>query len=485
MAIKMIPQEVVNKKNIFIKTFGCQMNEYDSEKILTLLQNSHYCVADYKSADLIIINTCSVREKAEKKLYDFLGRLRLLKKTKPNLIIGVAGCVAQQEGEKILKRCPAVNFVVGTHNLSLVPDLVREAENNAAPSVVIDYRADWELELPDELRNTPLKNYIDFSNTAAITHAFGNYYSPVRALIAIQRGCNKRCAYCVVPTTRGVEVSRSLNEIIREVKFKTQNGATEIMLLGQTVNSYGKDLSPKTSFEHLVRSVAEIPQISRIRFMSPHPQDVTEDFIKLYRNNEVPQLCPSIHLPIQSGSNRILKLMNRNYKVERYLEIVEMLRSARPDIAITSDFIVAFPTETEEDFEQTLAVMNRLRYCFSFSFKYSPRPNTIAKTNFSKADEISSAVANERLAKLQALQQELSLEYNKQFVGKTVSVLPEDVNLQTGVVRGRTPHGLLVVASCEGFALAEKLQQGKEVDVLVDKHRPVALKGVLANSSLL
>ena len=253
------------------------------------------------------------------------------------------------------------------------------------------------------------------------------------------------------------------------------------MLLGQTVNSYGKDLSPKTSFENLVISVAKIPEVTRIRFMSPHPQDVTEDFIKLYQNNETTQLCPSIHLPLQSGSNRILKLMNRNYNVERYLEIVEMLRSARPDIAITSDFIVAFPTETEEDFEQTLDIINRVKYSFSFSFKYSPRPNTVAKANFSKADEISNIIANERLAKLQALQKELSLIYNKQFVGKTVSVLIEDTNLQTGILRGRTPHGILVIASFSPLSppeqLLTKLCLGKEVDVLVDKCSPVALKG--------
>ena len=469
-----VQKKYLYKKNIFIKTFGCQMNEYDSEKILTLLQNDYCCVSDYKLADLIIVNTCSVREKAEKKLYDFLGRLAKLKKAGHRFIIGVAGCVAQQEGEKILKRCRAVNFVVGTHNISLIPTLVREAENNAKPCAVVNHRNGWESEVPDEMCRTPLGSYIDFSNTITINHAFGNYYSLVRALIAIQRGCNKHCSYCVVPTTRGVEISRSPNEIIKEIQFKVHNGASEVMLLGQTVNSYGKDLSPKISFEDLVRQIAEIEHISRIRFMSPHPQDVTKDFIKLYK--EIPQLCPSIHLPLQSGNNRILKLMNRNYKVERYLEIVEMLREARSDIAITSDFIVAFPTETEDEFEQTLDIMKQVKYCFSFSFKYSHRPNTTAKTNFfGSADEVNNAVASNRLSRLQELQKELSLAYNSQFVGKSTSVLLEVVNLQTNTLRGRNPYGLLVEAV--GDSTMANLKQGSEVDVLVEGYSPVILKG--------
>ncbi|MDR2338397.1 MAG: tRNA (N6-isopentenyl adenosine(37)-C2)-methylthiotransferase MiaB [Deltaproteobacteria bacterium] len=460
-------------RKVFIKTFGCQMNAYDSEKILTLLQHSYRSVPDYQAADLVIINTCSVREKAEKKLYDLLGRLAVLKKLKTDLVVGVAGCVAQQEGEKILKRSSIVNFVVGTHHISLIPALVREAENGKAKSVVIDYQADWELPISDELSQTALENYVDFSNT----QTFGNYYSKVRALVAIQRGCNKHCSYCVVPTTRGVELSRDPREVEREIKFKIQHGASEVMLLGQTVNSYGKGLAGRggVTFENLVRRIAEIDGVKRIRFMSPHPQDVTQDFVKLYA--EVPQLCPSIHLPLQAGSNRILRLMNRNYKVERYLEIVAMLHEVRPDLALTSDFIVAFPTETDEEFEETLSVMRKLEYSFSFSFKYSSRPNTLAQAKFGNPDLIPQAIAKNRLERVQELQKELSLKYNSKFLGQKMQILVE--NITNGVVRGRSPHNVLV--EIIDNLIVTSLKVGDEIEVVGESCSPFVIKGTILN----
>ncbi len=466
-------------KNIFIKTFGCQMNEYDSERLLTLLQKGFRSVADYKSADVVIVNTCSVREKAEKKLYDLLGRLRLFKKVKPHLIVGVVGCVAQQEGEKIIKRAPIVDFVVGTHNLSLVPALIAEAEEKKEKSVVVDYRGDWDLEVSDELGETPLEDYLDFNNI----NTFGNFYSKTRALVAIQRGCDKHCSYCVVPTTRGRELSRGMSEIEREIKFKVQNGASEVMLLGQTVNSYvrvgGLSCPDRISFEDLVRRVADIQGVQRIRFMSPHPQDVTDDFIKLFA--EIPKLCPSIHLPMQSGNNRILKLMCRNYTVERYLEIVAKLRQVRPDIAITSDFIVGFPTETEDEFADTLAVIHDVQYSFLFSFKYSPRPNTLAIKKYSESEHIINDVAQHRLRQLQELQKELSLKFNQQFIGREMQVLVEKiVYCDNGkrVIRGRNPQNILVEIDSEQ---KEALLNATEITVCGESASPFAVRGKFVN----
>ncbi|MCL4154093.1 UNVERIFIED_CONTAM: hypothetical protein GTU68_041486 [Idotea baltica] len=354
------------------------MNEYDSEKMYALLSETHRPVADAESADVVIVNTCSVREKAEQKLYSLLGRLAILKKKRPGLVVGVSGCVAQQEGKTILSRNAAVDFVIGTHNLSLVPSLVERAKDGHSPSVAIDYREE--------------------SSEKANSSAF---YSPVRAMVAIQRGCNKMCSFCVVPRTRGPQVSRDPQEVLKEIRLKARLGAKEVMLLGQTVNSYGMDLSPRFRFERLVREIAEIEGIERIRFISPHPAEFRKEFIQLYR--DLPQLCPHIHLPLQSGSNRILKLMNRNYKRERYLDIVAEMREARPSIALSTDIIVGFPGETDEEYEETLDVMRRVKYATSFSFTYSVRPETVAQASYTEADLVPKDVSYQRLRRLQDL----------------------------------------------------------------------------------
>ncbi len=403
-------QKNTPEQKVFIKTYGCQMNEYDSEKMFQLLSNNYSRVEDINAANLVIVNTCSVREKGEHKLFSLLGGLRELKEKNPDLVLGVGGCVAQQEGENIIKRNSAVDFVVGTHNLSLIPSLIENVKSGRGSQVAIDYREDWES-LPEVEQPLDAEGVLNFSST------------PARALVAIQRGCNKKCAFCVVPTTRGPEVSRDAEEILREIKLKVRLGAKEVLLLGQTVNSYGRDLTPRYPFEDLIKRIAEIDGVARIRFTSPHPAEVKESFIKLYA--EVPQLCPHIHLPLQSGSDRILKLMNRNYRIARYLEIVSNLKEIVPHIAITSDIIVGFPTETEEDYLASLDVMEKIRYSTVYSFKYSKRPNTKAIEQFKPEDEIPSDIASSRLTKLQALQDQHSHNFNKQFVDSEMEVLIE------------------------------------------------------------
>ncbi len=401
------------------------MNEYDSEKVVRMLAPGFQPASTVKDADLVVINTCSVREKGEHKLFSLLGSLRELKRERPEMIVGVMGCVAQQEGETIAKRNSAVDFVVGTHNVSLLPSLVDAVRDGRGRQIAVDYRDEWE-DLP-----------LDFG-VSELDGAGASAWLPnrVRALVSIQRGCNKNCSYCVVPTTRGKEISRDPAEILREVTLKARQGSKEVLLLGQTVNSFGRDLTPRFPFENLIRQIAEVPGIERIRFTSPHPAEVKAPFLQLYR--EIPSLAPHIHMPLQSGSDRILKLMNRNYRTARYREIVEEVRSYRPEIAVTTDIIVGFPTETEEDFENTLALVEEVGFHSSFSFKYSRRPNTTAIEEFPLEAEIPADVAQCRLQRLQDLQDRLSAEKNARMVGKPVEVLVEHVR------NVETPHGVSI-----------------------------------------
>lgn len=424
------------------------------------LADTHFPVAEIEDADVVIINTCSVREKAEHKLFSLLGTLKVAKENNPHLVVGVGGCVAQQEGQAIIRKSPVVDFVYGTHNISLVPSLVKRAVNSSQPQVAVDYREEWE-ELPDE--------FIPLVKPGVET------VIPLRALIAIQRGCNKNCAFCVVPTTRGPEVSRSVDEILREIRIKVSAGAREIMLLGQTVNSYGKDLSPRVRFEDLLKRVSEISGVERIRFTSPHPQDVRKEFVDLY--DSVPQLCPHIHLPLQSGSNRILKLMNRNYSRERYLEIVASLRERRPDIAISTDIIVGFPGETEADFQDTLEIVEKVGFHMSYAFMYSPRPNTVSQATM-REEQVASDVSSARLYVLQAVQDRLCKERNEAWLGKEVEVLLEDIGRHSsGSLRGRTRHNVLAEISGEGMKI------GDTVRARVSFAGPYGIRGELLENS--
>jgi len=410
-----IPQSA--KPGVYIKTYGCQMNEYDTEKLKKILSPNYQTVPAPEQADLILINTCSVRDKPEQKLYSMLGQLQELKRENPNLMIGVGGCVAQQEGETIVKRSKAVDLVFGTHNLSLVPSMIDLRKQGSAPQVAVDYRDEWE-ELP------------------------AGFYEAekIAAFISISRGCNKNCTYCIVPTTRGQEVSRHPNEIMREARIAAHRGAKEITLLGQTVNSYGLDLKPRLKFSDLIRMLSEIENIKRIRFVSPHPQEVRQDFIDLVCEN--PKVCRHIHMPLQAGSDRILKLMNRNYRKDKYLSIIDAIKSRVPDMALTTDIIVGFPGETEAEFLETVEVMKQVEYDNSYSFIFSPRPGT-------KASEMEDTVPYEEklrwLQHLQKTQEEIAASRLKQRVGSIGEILIDSVNSHDPTkLQGRLSQNIIV-----------------------------------------
>lgn len=406
-----------DKPGVYIKTFGCQMNEYDTSKLKKILEDGYQSVDRPENADLILINTCSVRDKPEQKLYSMLGELSSLKKKNPKLLIGVGGCVAQQEGETIVKRSKAVDLVFGTHNLSLVPSMINMRKQGAAPQVSVDYRDEWE-DLPAGFPET----------------------QKVSVFVSISRGCNKNCTYCIVPTTRGKEVSRHPNEIIREARIAAHRGAKEIVLLGQTVNSYGLDLNPRMKFSDLIRKVSEVESIKRIRFTSPHPQEVKQDFIDLVCENS--KICRHIHMPLQAGSDKILKAMNRNYRRQRYLDIIAQIKERVPEMAITTDIIVGFPGETEDDFLETLDLMKQVKFENSYSFIFSSRPGTVAEN---LDDPISYEEKLKWLQLLQTTQEDIISENLKSWVGKQGVILVDGPSVNNpNRMQGRLSQNILV-----------------------------------------
>jgi len=385
---------------VYIKTFGCQMNEHDSETILNLLIPFNYRpTGDPKKADLILVNTCSVREKSEHKFYSFLGRLKKFKENgNGRVILGVGGCVAQQEGERILERAPYVDLVFGTHNIYLLPDLINKFKESHTPQIATNFNND---------------NYAGLSP--------GPFrLSPVKAYVTIMEGCDNFCSFCVVPFVRGREKSRPSSEIIEEVKQQVSSGVKEVILLGQNVNSYGNKVPGELTFPQLLRELNKIDGLERIRFTTSHPKDLSEDLINCF--GELSKLCPHIHLPLQSGSNRILKLMNRGYTREEYLSKVKKLREVCPEIGITTDLIVGFPGETEEDFQATLEMVSEVEYDEFFSFKYSDRPKTRASQYPNKLPEEEKA---RRLYLLQEKQKPITLKKNHHLVGKILEILVE------------------------------------------------------------
>jgi tRNA-2-methylthio-N6-dimethylallyladenosine synthase len=402
---------------VYIKTYGCQMNEYDTEKLKKILEDKYCSVDKPEDAELILINTCSVRDKPEQKLYSMLGQLQELKKKNPSLMIGVGGCVAQQEGETIVKRSKTVDLVFGTHNLSLVPSMLELRKNGSAPQVAVDYRDEWE-DLPAGFRNV----------------------EKVSAFVSISRGCNKNCTYCIVPTTRGKEVSRHPNEVLREVRIAAHRGAKEIVLLGQTVNSYGRDLNPKMSFVDLMRKVAEVEAIKRIRFTSPHPQEVRSDFIDLVCDS--PKVCKHIHMPLQAGSDRILKLMNRNYRKAKYLSIIDAIYSRVPEMSITTDIIVGFPGETESEFLETVEIMKQVEFENSYSFIFSPRPGTVAEN---LEDPVPYEEKLKWLQHLQKVQEEISGKRLARWVGRQDQILIDgSTSYNPNLMQGRLSQNIVV-----------------------------------------
>jgi tRNA-2-methylthio-N6-dimethylallyladenosine synthase len=389
----------LDKKKLYIHTFGCQMNIQDSEKMAALLNESGYAATeDPKQADLIIVNTCSIREKAAQKIVSQLGRYRTLKEDNPHLLIGVGGCLAQQWGDRFFKRVPHLDLVFGTHQIHRLPGMVDRLERSAGRIVETGF---CERVCSLDIEAQPLAG------------AVGTF-------VTIMQGCNNFCAYCVVPHLRGREESRPVEEIVREVETLAGQGIREVTLLGQNVNSYGKSRQDAPDFADLIHAVGRIAGIERIRFTTSHPKDLSPKLIASFK--EVPSLCGHIHLPFQSGSDRVLKLMKRGYTAADYIEKVAALRRVCPDIAITSDVIVGFPGEGEDDFQATLALMREVRFDNLFSFQYSEREGTAAA---GMDHQVSSDIKRRRLVLLQALQAEHTLEKNRACVGRMETLLVE------------------------------------------------------------
>lgn len=390
-----------------IITFGCQMNVNDSFWLSRSLQRRGFVESPLEQAEIVILNTCSVRDKPEQKVYAALGRIKYETRRVPNSFAVVAGCVAQQIGAGFFERFPQVRLVVGGDGLAMAPDAIERLHVDPA----------LRLNLTDFSEVYPERD------PALPAHGEGDI--PPVAYVNIMQGCDNFCTYCIVPFTRGRQKSRSPEAILDECRALIDNGAKEITLLGQNVNSYGLDkhASGDTSFAQLLRRVAELPGLARLRFVTPHPKDLSPDVITMFA--ELPNLCPRLHLPLQAGSDRVLARMNRKYDMARYMSLVEALRTARPDIALSTDLIVGFPGETEEQFQETLAAVRAVDFMSSFSFCYSDRPGTAASRHEEKVEP---AEKLHRLERLQALQEGLSSKWLKARVGCETEVLLEDVS---------------------------------------------------------
>ena len=409
---------VNSAKKLYIETFGCQMNVNDSETMVSLLKELAYEPTDSpSSADLIILNTCCIRAKAEQKVYSELGRLKDLKRGGRRVILGVGGCIAQQMGDRLFKRVPYLDLVFGTHSLHLLPEMVRAAERGERVS-----------------RN-------DFLDSETRRDLFPRWdaQSGISRFVTVMQGCDNFCSYCIVPYVRGREVSRRSAEILRDIREMAEAGVREVTLLGQNVNSYGLKSPGEPDFAGLLRSVAEIDGIERIRFTTSHPKDMSSSLIDCFSDLE--KLCGHIHLPAQSGSDRILERMNRGYTRREYLEKIAALKQARPDIAVTGDMIVGFPGETEDDFSQTLSLMEEVGYADLFSFVFSARRETAAAKY---PDGLTRREKEERLSRLQKCQDRLSLARNESLVGTCQEVLVEGESRRSGQIFGRTGGNRIV-----------------------------------------
>ena len=409
-------------QRFFIETFGCQMNEHDSEKIAGLLAHQGMvAVNSAEEADLFILNTCSVREKAAQKVYSRLGEVKKRRKSHPHFIIGVVGCVAQQEGEEMVKKAPFVDLVVGTHMYHAIPDLLEEIKRKHCRSTHRVATEFLKARAPFEIEQVMRQN------------AF-------RANITIMEGCNKRCSFCIVPFTRGKERNRPAARILEEARRAVARGYVEILLLGQTVNSYKDPTNRKFKFADLLAQVARIPGIQRVRFTSPHPREFDDDSIAVI--GEMETICNQVHLPVQSGSTAVLKRMRRQYTRERYLELVEKFRRCARPVALSTDIIVGFPGEREGDFEQTLSLIKQVEFESIFSFKYSPRPYTEAA---SWPDKVPDEEKTRRLMVLQRLQKGIQLRLHRErYLGRPFEVLVEGTARDRVQRYGRTTTNKIV-----------------------------------------
>jgi len=427
---------VTDKKSVFIKTYGCQMNVYDSERMSDTLAPLGYAAADSpESADLVILNTCHIREKAAEKVYSELGRLRVMKAARAaegrETLIAVAGCVAQAEGEEIIARAPVVDMVFGPQTYHRLPELidrVRAGERPAATEGQAPARpkvVETEFPLDDK-----------FDHLAAPTETAVRSRG-VTAFLTVQEGCDKFCTFCVVPYTRGSEASRPIAHIAEEARRLVAAGVREITLLGQNVNAYhGTDEEGRSvGLAGLLARLSELPRLARIRYTTSHPRDLDDALIAAHADN--PKLMPYLHLPVQSGSDRILAAMNRRHTAADYLALVHRIRTARPDMALSGDFIVGFPGETDDDFEATMEIVRAVDYAACFSFKYSPRPGTPAATMDGQVPE---AVKSERLYRLQALIEAQQTAFAERLIGRTLPVLFDKPGRRAGQIVGRSPY---------------------------------------------
>jgi len=415
------PESIPKTKGLFIKTYGCQMNVYDSERMRDVLKPLGYSPVDSpEQADLVVLNTCHIREKATEKMFSELGRLRDLKKdTGGALRIAVAGCVAQAEGDEIMRRQPAVDMVVGPQAYHRLPEMIARLARKTGDMLETDFAADEKFDALPKTRE------VDGPS----------------AFLAVQEGCDKFCSFCVVPYTRGAEYSRGVDAIVAEARELARQGVSEIVLLGQNVNAWhgappAHDAGAgEWGLGSLIRHIAKLGGVERIRYTTSHPSDMTDDLIEAHRDIE--QLAPFLHLPVQAGSDRILKAMNRKHTAEGYLRIIERARQARPDIAIASDFIVGFPGETDRDFEDTLALVKAVGFAQAYSFKYSPRPGTPAAGMQLQVEE---AVKDERLARLQRLLNDQAQAFNDATIGRRVKVLFSRQGRRQGQALGYSPY---------------------------------------------
>ena len=432
-------------KKIFIKSYGCQMNVYDSNRIKDLFETKGYIpTLDMDMADIVVLNTCHIREKAAEKVYSDIGRIekKRSKLKKNNYKLIVAGCVAQAEGQEIIKRAPRVDFVVGPQSYQNLPLMIQKND---------DFVCD------DFLQDQKFKNLIFRSS------------NNVSEFISIQEGCDKFCSFCVVPYTRGSEFSRSVTEIKKEIKEYIKSGIKEVILLGQNVNAYHGEGTNKKDVDlaYLINSIAEFNEIKRIRYMTSHPNDMKESLINIHATNS--KLMPFLHLPIQSGSDEVLKKMNRKHTVKKYLEIIEKLKNKRPDIALSSDFIVGFPGETDTDFDQTMNLIEKVKFSIAYSFAFSPRPGTPAF----KLKDLDKNLKKARLSALQSLLKKQQKSYNLSFVDKKIEVLFDRKGRHMNQYIGRSEYNQSV------FIKSQKNLIGDTKNVSISRSTDFALEARL------